>query len=113
MTEAQTQIKSIIENNDVVLFLKGTKDFPQCGFSGLTTQILGYLNIDYLDVNVLDDDTIRQAIKDFSDWPTIPQIYIKGEFIGGSDILRDLFETGEIRDMLDEKGIKYSISEGA
>lgn len=111
MSEAQNYIKNAVETNDVVLFMKGTKDFPQCGFSGLVTQILGYLNVEYTDVNVLENDEIRQAIKDFSDWPTIPQIYIKGEFVGGADILRDMFETGEIRTLLDDKGIAYTVSE--
>ncbi|NRA89036.1 MAG: Grx4 family monothiol glutaredoxin [Rhizobiales bacterium] len=113
MSEAQAFIKNTLETNDVVLFLKGTKDFPQCGFSGLVTQILGYLNIEYFDVNVLENDEVRQGIKDFSDWPTIPQLYVKGEFIGGADILRDMFETGEIRKLLDDKGITYSVSEDA
>lgn len=111
MSDAQTIIADTVKNNDVVLFMKGTKDFPQCGFSGLATQILGYLNIEYTDVNVLENDDIRQGIKDFSDWPTIPQVYIKGEFIGGADILRDMFETGEIRSVLDAKGITYSVTE--
>lgn len=111
MTEAQTYIKETVETNDVVLFMKGTKDFPQCGFSGLVTQILNYLNIDYTDVNVLENEGIREGIKAYSDWPTIPQVYIKGEFIGGADILRDMFETGEIRSVLDAKGIAYSASE--
>ena len=111
MSEAQTIIADTVKNNDVVLFMKGTRDFPQCGFSGLATQIIGYLNIEYTDVNVLDNDDIRQGIKDFSDWPTIPQVYIKGEFIGGADILRDMFETGEIRTLLDDKGIAYSVTE--
>lgn len=113
MSDAKTYIDTMVKENDVVLFMKGTKDFPQCGFSGLTTQILGYLNIEYKDVNVLENDEIRQAIKDFSDWPTIPQLYIKGEFIGGADILRDMFETGEIRELLDSKGIAFSVSEQA
>ncbi|MGL1922213.1 MAG: Grx4 family monothiol glutaredoxin [Hyphomicrobiales bacterium] len=111
MSEAQTYIENAVKSNDVVLFMKGTKDFPQCGFSGLVTQILGYLNIDYTDVNVLENDDIREGIKAYSDWPTIPQVYIKGEFIGGADILRDMFETGEIRSLLDDKGIPYSINE--
>ncbi len=113
MSEAKNYIETTVKNNDVVLFIKGTKDFPQCGFSGLVTQILGYLNIDYFDVNVLENDEVRQAIKDYSDWPTIPQLYIKGEFIGGADILRDMFETGEIRGLLDSKSIAYSITESA
>lgn len=111
MSEAQTYIENAVKTNDVVLFMKGTKDFPQCGFSGLVTQILGYLNIDYADVNVLENDDIREGIKAYSDWPTIPQVYIKGEFIGGADILRDMFETGEIRTLLDDKGIAYSVTE--
>ncbi|MBL1242767.1 MAG: Grx4 family monothiol glutaredoxin [OCS116 cluster bacterium] len=111
MSEAQNFIENAVKTNDVVLFMKGTKDFPQCGFSGLATQILNYLNIDYTDVNVLENEEVREGIKAYSDWPTIPQVYIKGEFIGGADILRDMFETGEIRSVLDAKGIAYSVAE--
>ncbi|PCI87810.1 MAG: monothiol glutaredoxin, Grx4 family [Hyphomicrobiales bacterium] len=111
MSEAKDFIENAVKSNDVVLFMKGTKDFPQCGFSGLVTQILNYLSIDYTDINVLENEEIREGIKAYSDWPTIPQVYIKGEFIGGADILRDMFETGEIRTLLDTKGIAYSVSE--
>ena len=85
--------------------MKGTPDFPQCGFSGQVVQILNYLGIDYKGVNVLADDDIRQGIKDYSNWPTVPQLYVKGEFIGGCDITREMFQSGELKTLLEEKGI--------
>ncbi len=94
-----------VKNNNVVLFMKGTPDFPQCGFSGQVVQILNYLGIDYKGVNVLADDDIRQGIKDYSNWPTVPQLYVKGEFIGGCDIVREMFQAQELQSMLTEKGI--------
>ncbi len=93
-------IDQIIKSNDVVLFMKGTKNFPQCGFSGTVVSILEGLSIEFKDVNVLEDDRIRQGIKEFSDWPTIPQLYVKGEFIGGCDIVRELYSTGELQKLL-------------
>lgn len=107
------EIEEAINNNDVVLFMKGTKSFPMCGFSGLVVQALGYLNIDFKDVNVLEDESIRQGIKDFTNWPTIPQLYIKGEFVGGADIVKEMFESGELITLLDEKGIDFSAPQAA
>lgn len=100
-------IQNLITTHDVVVFMKGTQDFPMCGFSGAVAQIMGHLQVQYHDVNVLDDEDIRQGIKDFSNWPTIPQVYIKGEFVGGCDIIREMFETGELQDYLTEKGIQF------
>lgn len=96
-TEIQNQIDDLIKNNDVVLFMKGTADFPQCGFSGLVVQVLNRENIEFKDVNVLENMDLRQGIKDYSDWPTIPQLYVKGEFIGGADIVKELYEKGQFK----------------
>lgn len=98
-------IANEIKSNDVVLFMKGTPDFPQCGFSGQVVQILDYLGVDYHGVNVLTSDELRQGIKEFSNWPTIPQLYVKGEFVGGCDIIREMFQASELKDFLAEKGI--------
>ncbi|MCP8938909.1 Grx4 family monothiol glutaredoxin [Alsobacter sp. SYSU M60028] len=98
-------IKSDIEANDVVLFMKGTPQFPMCGFSGQVVQILDYLGVPYKGVNVLENDDIRQGIKDFSNWPTIPQLYVKGEFVGGCDIVREMFQSGELQTHLTDKGV--------
>lgn len=100
MSDIFEQIEKLISENDVVLFMKGTKDFPQCGFSAMTSHILNNLGVEFLDVNVLDDMEIRQGIKEFSDWPTIPQLYVKGEFIGGCDIVKEMFEAGELQELL-------------
>ncbi|MBV6656256.1 MAG: Grx4 family monothiol glutaredoxin [Devosiaceae bacterium] len=105
MTDAATTIDTTVKANDVVLFMKGTKQFPQCGFSGQVVQILEYVGIDYTDVNVLEDMDIREGIKSYSNWPTIPQLYIKGEFVGGCDIVREMFQEGELQQMLADKGI--------
>lgn len=105
MTNILEEIKETIENNPVVLFMKGNKDFPQCGFSALTSNILSKLGADFKDINVLTSDQLRQGIKDFSDWPTIPQLYVKGEFIGGCDIIKEMYEDGELQDLLKEKAI--------
>ncbi len=102
---AQDTIANDIQTNDVVLFMKGTPIFPQCGFSSTVVQILSHLGVKYKAVDVLKDAEIRQGIKDFSNWPTIPQLYVKGEFVGGCDILREMFETGELSTYLGEKGI--------
>lgn len=99
------RIRKDIEAHDVVLFMKGDAAFPQCGFSSLVVQVLTHLGVPFKDINVLEDNDIRQGIKDFSDWPTIPQLYVKQEFIGGSDIVREMFEAGELQDLLKEKGI--------
>ncbi len=105
MSDALETIRNTIAANDVVLFMKGTSEQPQCGFSQMVVRILDHIGVEYQDVNVLADDAIRQGIKDFSDWPTIPQLYIKGEFIGGCDIVREMFQTGELKTLLDEKGV--------
>lgn len=105
MTNILDQIQETVSNNDVVIYMKGTKDFPQCGFSAVVVQIFKNLNVNFLDVNVLADPEVRQGIKDFSDWPTVPQIYVKGEFIGGCDIMKEMFQSGELQDLLKEKGI--------
>ncbi|WP_306029888.1 Grx4 family monothiol glutaredoxin [Stappia sp. MMSF_3263] len=99
-------IKNEVDNNDVVLFMKGTPAFPQCGFSGQVVQILDYVGATYKGINVLEDDELRQGIKEFSDWPTIPQLYVKGEFVGGCDIIREMFQNQELQSHLAEKGIE-------
>jgi monothiol glutaredoxin len=101
-------IRKQISSNDVVLFMKGTKNFPQCGFSGQVAQILQYLGVEYQDVNVLEDMGIREGIKSFSEWPTIPQLYVKGEFIGGCDIIREMFQAGELQELLADKGVTHT-----
>lgn len=102
---AQETIKSEIASNDVVLFMKGTPQFPMCGFSGQVVQILDYLGVTYKGINVLDDADLRQGIKDYANWPTIPQLYVKGEFIGGCDIVREMFQSGELATHLNTNGI--------
>ena len=97
-----------VKSNDVVLFMKGTKDFPQCGFSGRVAQILGYLGVSYKDINVLDDTGVRDGIKAYANWPTIPQLYIKGEFLGGCDIVSEMFQAGELQQHLKAKGVAFS-----
>lgn len=109
MMSAQETIQNEVDNNDVVLFMKGNAQFPQCGFSSNVVQILSYLGVDFHDVNVLENDELRQGIKAFSDWPTIPQLYVKGEFIGGCDIVREMFESGELKPLLEEKGIALTV----
>ncbi|MCB1531748.1 MAG: Grx4 family monothiol glutaredoxin [Alphaproteobacteria bacterium] len=102
------RIEKDINENDVVLFMKGTAEFPQCGFSAVVVQILSQLGVHFKDINVLEDSEIRQGIKDFSDWPTIPQLYVKGEFVGGADIAREMYANGELQEFLNEKGVEYS-----
>ena len=99
------KIKNLIKENKVCLFMKGTPDSPQCGFSMAVTNILKHINVQFKGINVLEDENLRQGIKDFSDWPTIPQLYIKGEFIGGCDIVKELFENGELKNLLKEKNL--------
>ena len=101
------QIEGEVNNNDVVLFMKGTPVFPQCGFSAQMVQILDHLGVTYKDVNVLASDEIRQGIKDFSDWPTIPQLYVKGEFVGGCDIVTEMMLSGELDKLLADEGITF------
>ena len=105
MTDILQKIQDTISANDVVLYMKGTKDLPQCGFSATVSHVLKTLNVNFLDVDVLRDPEIRQGIKEFSDWPTIPQLYVKGEFIGGCDIVKEMFQSGELQELLKEKGI--------
>jgi monothiol glutaredoxin len=107
-TSVRDQIAKTVNDNDVVLYMKGTPTFPQCGFSSTVVQVFDYLGVDYSAVNVLEDPAIRQGIKDFNNWPTIPQVFVKGEFIGGCDIVREMFETGELRTMLSNKGIEVA-----
>jgi monothiol glutaredoxin len=102
------RIRHDVENNDVVLYMKGTPVFPQCGFSSQAVQILNMLGVTFKGVDVLADPGVRQGIKDFSNWPTIPQLYIKGEFIGGSDIMREMFQSGELAKTLAAKGVAAS-----
>jgi monothiol glutaredoxin len=104
--DVQDWIRKTIASNDVVLFMKGNKNMPQCGFSAQVDHILRALGIDYKDINVLQDMGVREGIKAFSNWPTIPQLYVKGEFVGGCDIVREMFETGELQDLLKNKGVE-------
>ena len=104
---AQDQIKETIDANAVVLFMKGTKSMPQCGFSSRVAGVLNYMGVDFADVNVLADDEVRQGIKDFSDWPTIPQLYVKGEFIGGCDIVTEMTLSGELDKLFEDSGVGY------
>ena len=108
MPDISTQIDDTVKSNDVVLFMKGTTALPQCGFSAAVVQILTHLGVTFKDVNVLVSEDMRQGIKDYSDWPTIPQLYVKQEFIGGCDIVREMFETGELQALFDAKGIDYA-----
>ena len=101
------RIKQDLSENDVVLYMKGTAVFPQCGFSAAVVQVLSQLGVAFKDVNVLEDANIRQGIKDFTNWPTIPQLYIKGEFVGGCDIVREMFMSGELQELLKEKGVSF------
>src|SRR5437868_7509097 len=101
MTDAHAKIDAEVKSNDVVLFMKGTPQFPMCGFSGQVVQILDYVGVPYKGVNVLEDAEIRQGIKDYSNWPTIPQLYVNGEFVGGSDIIREMYEAGELQKLLE------------
>ena len=109
MTDTVSErIKNTVTKNDIVLYMKGTPTFPQCGFSSTVVQIFDYLGAEYASVNVLEDPEIRQGIKDYNNWPTVPQVFVKGEFIGGCDIMREMFETGELKTLLSEKGISTS-----
>jgi monothiol glutaredoxin len=101
--DIKEKIKNLIDNNNVCLFMKGTPDAPQCGFSMAVSNVLKHLKVNFNGINVLEDDSLRQGIKEFSDWPTIPQLYIKGEFIGGCDIVKEMFEKGELKNLLVSK----------
>ncbi len=106
-TAAETRIRQTVDAHDVVLFMKGTKAMPQCGFSSRVAGVLNFIGIDYADVNVLEDAEIRQGIKEFSDWPTIPQLYVKGEFVGGCDIVTEMTLSGELDALLESKGLAF------
>lgn len=106
--DVQDWIRKQVAENDVVLFMKGTKQMPQCGFSMQVAQILGHLGVDYKDINVLDDMSVRDGVKAFSNWPTVPQLYIKGEFVGGCDITREMFQAGELQELLTAKGVAHN-----
>jgi len=105
MSEANQRIDQIVKNNDIVLFMKGTALFPQCGFSSRAVAILDHLGVTFETVDVLQDPEIRQGIKDYSEWPTVPQLYVKGEFVGGSDIMMEMFQAGELQQLIEDKQI--------
>jgi monothiol glutaredoxin len=105
MSDVQAKIDEAVKSNDVLLFMKGTPQFPQCGFSGQVVQILDYLGVAYAGVNVLEDEDVRNGIKEYASWPTIPQLYVKGEFVGGCDIIREMFQAGELQEHLRQHGI--------
>ena len=105
MTNYQEKIAKLNQENNIVLYMKGSKDFPQCGFSAMTCQILKNVGVDFVDINVLEDIDLRQAIKEYSDWPTIPQLYIKNEFIGGCDIVKEMSQSGELESLLKSKSL--------
>ena len=106
----KSEIESEIRDHDIVLFMKGTPVFPQCGFSAATVGILNHLGLKFSSFNVLEDEDIRQGIKEYANWPTIPQLYVKGEFVGGCDIVREMYESGELTDLINSKGIKTTKS---
>ena len=110
MTDITNWIDNEVKSNDVVLFMKGTPDMPMCGFSGRATQILNHLGVPFKGINVLDSNDLRQGIKDYTNWPTIPQLYVKGEFVGGADIVREMFQSGELQHLMTDKGVKASAS---
>ena len=103
--DIKEKLKEIISTNDVCLFMKGVPEAPQCGFSMTVSNILKHLNVNFKGINVLEDENLRQGIKEFSDWPTIPQLYVKKEFVGGSDIIKEMFENGELKKLFEEKKI--------
>tara|TARA_B110000503_G_C6913772_1_gene315751 strand:+ start:198 stop:560 length:363 start_codon:yes stop_codon:yes gene_type:complete len=104
----ETQIKDIVTANQVVLFMKGTKEMPQCGFSSRVAGVLNFMGIEFADVNVLADEALRQGIKDYSDWPTVPQLYVKGEFVGGCDIITEMTLSGELDTLLEKEGVAFN-----
>jgi len=105
MTTTHDQIDQTVKSHDVVLFMKGNTDMPMCGFSGRSVQILQHLGVPFKDVNVLADEALRNGIKEYTNWPTIPQLYVKGEFVGGSDIMMEMFQSGELKKLLEDKGV--------
>jgi monothiol glutaredoxin len=102
------RIQSDISGNDVVLYMKGTPVFPQCGFSAAVVQVLSHIGVKFKGIDILTDPSLRQGIKDFSNWPTIPQLYVKGEFVGGCDIVREMYESGELQTLLKDKGVSFN-----
>ncbi|SMQ66329.1 monothiol glutaredoxin [Devosia lucknowensis] len=110
MTDINAFIDDKVKNNDVFLFMKGSPDFPQCGFSGQVVQILNYLGVDYSSANVLESEELRDGIKAYTNWPTIPQLYVKGEFIGGADIVREMFQSGELQTHFQQAGVEVKQS---
>ncbi|TWS97555.1 Grx4 family monothiol glutaredoxin [Reyranella sp. CPCC 100927] len=108
MSDVATRIRDEVTQNDVVLFMKGTPVFPQCGFSAATVEVLDHMGVQFKGINVLVDPEIRDGIKAYSEWPTIPQLYVKGEFIGGCDIVREMYSTGELHQLFKEKGVALS-----
>ncbi|AVF04980.1 MAG: Grx4 family monothiol glutaredoxin [Devosia indica] len=110
MTDINAFIDDKVKNNDVFLFMKGSPDFPQCGFSGQVVQILNYLGVDYSSANVLESDELRDGIKAYTNWPTIPQLYVKGEFVGGADIVREMFQSGELQTHFQQAGLEVKQS---
>ncbi|WP_297112474.1 Grx4 family monothiol glutaredoxin [uncultured Devosia sp.] len=110
MTDINAFIDDKVKTNDVFLFMKGSPDFPQCGFSGQVVQILNYLGVDYSSANVLESDELREGIKAYTNWPTIPQLYVKGEFVGGADIVREMFQSGELQTHLQQAGVEVKQS---
>jgi monothiol glutaredoxin len=107
MSDVAETIRKTVTSNDVVLFMKGTKTMPQCGFSSRVAGVLNFIGVDFADVNVLADEEIRQGIKDYSDWPTVPQLYVKGEFVGGCDIVTEMTLSGELDTLLESKGVAF------
>ena len=105
--DAKEKIKDLVNNNDICLFMKGTPDAPQCGFSMATSNMLKILEVNYKGINVLESQALREGVKEFSDWPTIPQVYIKGEFVGGCDIVKEMYENGELKKVLEDKKINF------
>jgi monothiol glutaredoxin len=105
MSEIVKWIDNEVKSNDVVLFMKGTPDMPMCGFSARSTQILNHLGVPFKGINVLDSTDLRQGVKEYTNWPTIPQLYVKGEFVGGSDIMMEMYQSGELKTLLAEKGV--------
>jgi monothiol glutaredoxin len=113
MSAINDKIQSAIDQNDVMLFMKGTPNLPQCGFSGQLVQILNYLGVKFGSMNCLESDEVRQGIKSYSNWPTIPQLYVKGEFVGGCDIIREMFQAGELQQLLADKGVTVNAAASA
>ena len=108
MSDVKDQIHKIVTSNDVVLYMKGTKEMPQCGFSSRVVGVLNYIGVDYQDINVLGDENVRQGIKDYSDWPTVPQLYVKGEFVGGCDIITEMALSGELDALFTDNDVTFS-----